>query len=67
MTLGKASYGLSVVKGTYNIGFNDGDETQFDVANYMELFELWIGFCKENDVDIDSVDYVEAVEDEVAP
>lgn len=38
MTLREASKG--VVKsggGTYNIGFNDGDETQFDVQNLEEL------------------------------
>lgn len=42
MTLREASKG--VVKsggGTYNIGFNDGDETQFDVQNLEELRECW--------------------------
>ena len=32
--------------GVYNIGFNDGDETQFDAYNLKELEELWRDFCK---------------------
>ena len=40
MTLREASKG--VVKsggGTYNIGFNGGDETQFDAQNLKELMK----------------------------
>lgn len=62
MTLREASKG--VVKsggGTYNIGFNDGDETQFDVQNLEELRECWSKFCKEEKVDPGCVDYVERV------
>lgn len=38
MTIREASKGV-VTSGreTYNIGFNDGDETQFDVQNLEEL------------------------------
>ena len=43
----------------YNIGFNDGDETQFDAYNLKELEELWKDFCKENGFKENSVDYVE--------
>lgn len=46
---------------TYNIGFNDGDETQFDVRNYSELAQCWNMFCKENGLNKNSVDYVEYV------
>lgn len=44
---------------SYNIGFNDGDETQFDVYNLQELLECWIEFCAENAFKTNSVDYVE--------
>lgn len=30
----------------YNIGFNDGDETQFTARNLSELEELWRGFSE---------------------
>lgn len=48
MTIREASKGV-VTSGreTYNIGFNDGDETQFDVQNLEELQECWSEFCKE--------------------
>lgn len=40
MTLGKAAVGVVYAGGgTYNIGFNDGDETQFDACNLQELLE----------------------------
>lgn len=48
---------------TCNIGFNEDDETQFDVRNMEELVELWEGFCEENDFSPDSVDYVEFILD----
>lgn len=57
MTLRKATKGIT--KGTYNIGFNDGDETQFDAKNITDLEELWFVFCKEEGCEVDSVDYVE--------
>lgn len=58
MTLREASKG--VVKsggGTYNIGFNGGDETQFDAQNLKELQE----FCKDEKICPGCVDYVERV------
>lgn len=61
MTLGKAAAGIVEGKGTYNIGFNGNDETQFDVNNLMELLERWIDFCAENDFQTNSVDYVERI------
>jgi hypothetical protein len=62
MTLGKAAKGVVTSGGgVYNIGFNDGDETQFDAYNLPELLELWIGFCQENGFQTNSVDYVERV------
>lgn len=62
MTIREASKGV-VTSGreTYNIGFNDGDETQFDVQNLEELQECWLEFCKEEKVDPGCVDYVERV------
>lgn len=41
MTLGTAAAGsVKAGGGTYNIGFNDGDETQFDAYDLAELFGL---------------------------
>ena len=47
--------------GTYNIGFNDGDETQFDAYDLAELLDCWVEFCAENGFQTNSVDYVERV------
>lgn len=60
MTLGKVVKG-EIKPGTYNIGFNDGDETQFDAENLQDLLECWIDFCSENGYQTNSVDYVEKV------
>lgn len=60
MKLENAVKGVSIDKGcSYNIGFNDGDETQFDVDSFEDLQECWIGFCSENSIPTDCVDYVE--------
>lgn len=64
MTLGTAAAGVVITGGgTYNIGFNDGDETQFDVFDMAELLDCWIEFCAENGFDTASVDYVEKVDE----
>lgn len=40
MTLDKTAAGVVTPGGgVYNIGFNDGDETQFDAQNLKELQE----------------------------
>ena len=44
--------------GTYNIGFNQDDETQFTAYNMKDLEELWNCFCEENGFRKNSVDYV---------
>lgn len=62
MTLGTAAAGVVTTGGgTYNIGFNGDDETQFDAYDLAELLDLWTDFCAENDFDTSSVDYVEKV------
>ena len=62
MTLGTAAAGVVTTGGgTYNIGFNGDDETQFDAYDLAELLDLWIDFCAENGLDTSSVDYVEKV------
>ena len=62
MTLGTAAAGVVTTGGgTYNIGFNGDDETQFDAYDLVELLDLWIDFCAENGFDTSSVDYVEKV------
>lgn len=62
MTLGKAAAGVvRAGGGTYNIGFNGDDETQFSAYNLQDLLECWIEFCAENGFQTNSVDYVERV------
>ena len=62
MTLGTAAAGsVKTEGGTYNIGFNDGDETQFDAYDLAELLDCWVEFCAENGFQTNSVDYVERV------
>lgn len=52
--------GIRFVKGgSYNVGFNNGDETQFDVDTFEDLQECWIDFCSDNDIPTDCVDYVD--------
>lgn len=51
MTLDKAAVGVVTSGGgVYNIGFNDGDETQFDAQNLKDLQECWKGFCKDEKI-----------------
>ncbi len=62
MTLAKAATGVVTSGGgVYNIGFNDGDETQFDAQNLKDLQECWEGFCKDEKIQQNCVDYVERV------
>ena len=62
MILVKAAVGVVTSGGgTYNIGFNDGDETQFSAQNLKELLECWKGFCKDEKISQNCVDYVEKV------
>ena len=65
--LREAADDMEIGRGTYDIGFNDGDETEFDLMDgegINELEELWLDFCKEEGCDPDSVDYIEEVEPE---
>lgn len=60
MILRKAAAGIvHAGNGTYNIGFNENDETQFSARNLEELQECWTKFCSENGFLTNSVDYVE--------
>lgn len=60
MALGTAAAGVVEPGfGTYNIGFNGSDETQFSAYDIAELLDLWIDFCTENSLQTNSVDYVE--------
>lgn len=62
MTLRKAAAGVvTVYGGTFRIGFNSGDDTEFSASNLKELEELWRDFCEENGFKKSSVDYIEAV------
>lgn len=54
---------------TYRIGFNESDETEFDVVEstpdceMAELMELFICFLKENqDIEFKCIDYIEKVD-----
>lgn len=62
MTIRDAAYGKlpkNFPTTSYNVGFNDGDETQFDINSLSELEECWLMFCREEGCSPDSVDYVE--------
>ena len=60
MTLQKAAVGIVTTGGgTYNIGFNGDDTTQFTAYDLKELVELWRDFCKDEGFRQNSVDYVE--------
>ena len=50
--------------GTYSIGFNEDDETQFFASTMNELYDLWTDFCDENGIDYNCVDYVELEQDD---
>lgn len=61
MTL-KEAVGMETIKnGTFNIGFEKDDETQFDVDDFNDLQDLWEMFCEDNGIPYDCVDYVEEV------
>lgn len=64
-TLQEAATGVVIdvdgTRRTYNVGFNDGDEAQFDVETFTELKECWEIFCKEEKINTDCVDYVDYV------
>lgn len=60
MTIREAGKGVVTTGGgTYNIGFNNGDETQLTAYNMKELEELWKSLCPEFGCEPNSVDYVE--------
>lgn len=62
MRLREAAKGIVTAgDGTYRIGFNNGDETEFTAFNLAELEELYHVFCKEEGIQQDTVDYVERV------
>lgn len=60
MKMKDAVKGVDIIKGSsYNTGFNDGDEAQFDVDSFEELHECWVVFCIENGIPENCVDYVD--------
>lgn len=61
MTIREATSGVEIAQAVYNVGFNDGDETQFDVRDFSDLEEMWMDFCKTEGCAPDSVDYVDYV------
>ena len=52
----------------FNIGFinteGQEDETQFTARGVCDLEAVWIGFCRENHVDINLITYVEILHEE---
>lgn len=52
---GAAIQGMAV----YNIGFNGNDETQLEASGMKDLEMAWKGFCVENGIREDAVDYIE--------
>lgn len=62
MTIREAGKGeVKAGGGTYNIGFGGGDETQLTAFNMDDLEECWRGFCKDERIRMNSVNYVERV------
>ena len=47
-----------MTRGVYNIGYADGNETQFDVDNTDELISLWNDYCKDENIPTNCVEYV---------
>lgn len=47
---------------TFRVGFNSGDETEFDVDNYAELMECLVEFFAENGIKNPRIDYIEEYE-----
>ena len=47
---------------TYRVGFNNGDETEFDADSYAELVESLVEFFAENDVRNPRINYIEEYE-----
>ncbi len=50
---------------TYNIGFNDGDETQLSGKGLKDLEEAWSGFCADCGLEETCVEYVKYVRPEM--
>lgn len=59
MTLREAAGTLKRGRRVYNIGFNVFDETQFTAYGIRDLEECWDGFCEDEGLEKDCVDYVE--------
>ena len=58
MTLREAAGTLNRGRRVYNIGFDVVDETQFTAYGIRDLEECWEGFCEDEGIEKDSVDYV---------
>lgn len=61
MTLLEAAGVLGREPRVYNIGFNGYDETQFTAEGCRDLEKCWDGFCDDESIERDCVDYVEEV------
>ena len=62
MRLREAARGIVTTGGgTYRIGFDEDDETEFSTYNLAELEALYRDFCKENGFRQNTVNYVERV------
>lgn len=59
MTLEEAAVCLPPGRRVYNIGFLGNDETQFTAYGMRDLKECWEGFCADEGISVDCVDYVE--------
>lgn len=47
---------------TYRVGFNGGDETEFDADSYAELMECLVAFFAENGIKNPRINYIEEYE-----
>ena len=63
MTIYQAGEGMTIQgMAVYNIGFNGNDETQLEATGMKDLEMAWRGFCMENGIREDAVDYIEMEE-----
>lgn len=61
----KMQYDIDALVGpkkTFRVGFNSGDETEFDADSYAELMECLVAFFAENGIKKPQINYIEEYE-----
>lgn len=63
--IGSMQYDIEALVGprkTFRVGFNGGDETEFDADSYAELMECLVNFFAENSIAKPRINYIEEYE-----